>query len=500
MRRSFVVLLLLTISTSIAAPQSQTIYFKKDHIYAGPGGPEIATVTPLPSDQTAPSVPTGLSTSNVTLTSVQVNWTGATTNADSTLAGFKVYRQQGSGASLPVGTVAAIVGQGSPPATTTTYNFTDQPLTPGTGFTYVVRSFDQSQNHSSASSGVSVTTSTGSDTTAPLTPTALTGYLLTRNSVRLTWNRSIDSGGSGISGYKVYRGGNLISGSNPIANPTYDDTGLSYNTSYAYTITAIDGASNASAATSAFNITTDRELLVQDDFNRPDAALASPWGVNIGSPTFGDGSNYGGPIDGKLKIVGLRLVASTAFPFLSSYYYDEMMSLWIEVPWTPVGVWSQSAIQPSTNSFKASIDVVTSNSTGGLFFYAQSATGQFTDPIGYPASYSSSRGFRAILQSGSVILQNCTDLNYLGATSSVCSTVGSATGVPTTGIVSVETNSSTGSVKVYVNGTLKITATVSTSLMTGPLGGASLGYYDYVSGSPTTYHTATLDNFILERN
>ena len=35
--------------------------------------------------------------------------------------------------------------------------------------------------------------------------------------------------------------------------------------------------------TGAFNISTDRELLVQDDFNRVDGALASPWTVNIHS-------------------------------------------------------------------------------------------------------------------------------------------------------------------------------------------------------------------------
>lgn len=38
----------------------QTIFWKKDHVYNGPGGKEIATITPAPSDQTAPTAPTGL--------------------------------------------------------------------------------------------------------------------------------------------------------------------------------------------------------------------------------------------------------------------------------------------------------------------------------------------------------------------------------------------------------------------------------------------------------
>ena len=35
------------------------------------------------------------------------------------------------------------------------------------------------------------------------------------------------------------------------------------------------------------------------------------------------------------------------------------------------------------------------------------------------------------------------------------------------------------------------------SVMTGPVGGTVLGYYD---ATDSTYHTATVDNFILERN
>lgn len=479
-------LLALSMTTSISA--QQTIYWRKDHIYAGPGGKEIAVITPAPADQTSPAAPIGLSATSVTATSVSLSWT-ASTSAD--VVGHKIYRRQGSGANLPVGTAGP--GPGS-------LSFTDQPLPPSTsGMTYTIVAFDQAQNQSPPSSSVTVTTSSANDTTAPATPASLTGYLLTRNSVRLTWNRSIDTGGSGISGYKVYRGGALISGG-AIPNPAFDDSGLAYNTNLSYTVTAIDGASHESAPTAAFNITTDRELLIQDNFNRLDGALVSPWTASIGSPAFGDGVNYGGPIDGRLKIAGLRLTASAAYPLLSSYYYDECLAQWIEYAWPPSGVWSQAALQPSTNSFKATLDVAANTSGAGIVFYAQPATGQFTDPLGVTATYASSRGYRALLQSGSVILQSCTDLNYLGSSSAVCSTAGSAAGVPTTGTVSVETNASTGSVKVYVNGTLQISATISTGLMSGAAGAASLGYYDYAGGNPTTYHTATLDNFVLERN
>jgi hypothetical protein len=112
------------LTAGIAEAQT-TLYFKRDHVYAGPGGGEIAIITPAPSDTAAPGVPTGVGTSSVTATSVVVSWTGSTDSGGSLLAGYKVYRQKGSGASLPVGTVAS--------GTTT---FTDQPLEPSTSYTW----------------------------------------------------------------------------------------------------------------------------------------------------------------------------------------------------------------------------------------------------------------------------------------------------------------------------------------------------------------------------
>ena len=40
----------------------QTLYFKRDHIYDGPGGGRVATVSPAPVDQTAPGWPATRST------------------------------------------------------------------------------------------------------------------------------------------------------------------------------------------------------------------------------------------------------------------------------------------------------------------------------------------------------------------------------------------------------------------------------------------------------
>jgi hypothetical protein len=50
------VVVLLFIATAIAA--QQIILSKKDHVYAGINGSEIAVITPPPTDTTAPTAPT----------------------------------------------------------------------------------------------------------------------------------------------------------------------------------------------------------------------------------------------------------------------------------------------------------------------------------------------------------------------------------------------------------------------------------------------------------
>ena len=224
-------------------------------------------MTPLPSDQTAPGNPT-LNTPTVTATSVSLTWSSVTDTGGSGLAGYKVYRQRGTGASLPVGTVTGT-------------SFTDQPLQPSTGYTYKIVAFDNAQNHSSGSNSVNATTTAmGSDTTAPTVPPAASGSALAWNRVRISWQSSIDNGGSGVAGYKVYKAGNLISGASPITNLFFEDTTVVASTAYSYTVKAIDNATNASADTPAVQVTTPREIVFSDNFDRPTGA-AFNWSYNF---------------------------------------------------------------------------------------------------------------------------------------------------------------------------------------------------------------------------
>ncbi|MHB8892473.1 MAG: RNase A-like domain-containing protein, partial [Candidatus Limnocylindrales bacterium] len=101
---------------------------------------------------------------------------------------------------------------------------------------------------------VLVTTGTGgggSDTTAPSVPTGLTATATGPATVALSWTASTDN--VAVAGYRVLRGGSVVA---TVAGTTWTDTGLTASTAYAYTVTAIDGAGNESAASGSTGATT----------------------------------------------------------------------------------------------------------------------------------------------------------------------------------------------------------------------------------------------------
>ncbi|WP_425281129.1 cellulase family glycosylhydrolase [Paenibacillus jilunlii] len=90
-----------------------------------------------------------------------------------------------------------------------------------------------------------------SDNQAPTTPANLSATSPTYSTVALTWTGSTDN--VGVAGYNIYQNGNLVHIS-PTTN--YTVTGLKANTTYAFTVKAIDAAGNLSAASNAVSIKT----------------------------------------------------------------------------------------------------------------------------------------------------------------------------------------------------------------------------------------------------
>jgi chitodextrinase len=90
------------------------------------------------------------------------------------------------------------------------------------------------------------------DTTAPSAPGAPASSAVGSTSVTLTWTPSTDN--VGVTGYYVYRNGNLVA---TVANGTsYTDSTVAAATTYSYTVKAFDAAANVSAQSGALSVIT----------------------------------------------------------------------------------------------------------------------------------------------------------------------------------------------------------------------------------------------------
>lgn len=182
-------------------------------------------------DTVLPSAPGTPSLVSATATSVSLTWAAATDDVG--IGGYRVLRNgvQVSG-NITAGT-----------------SYTDNGLAPSTAYSYTVVAYDTSGNVGPASGAASL--STTADTSAPTAPGGLGVSAVTQTSLHLAWNASTDN--VGVVGYRVKRGGTDISGL--ITATSFDDSGLTANTSYSYTVTAYDAAGN-STASAALPVTT----------------------------------------------------------------------------------------------------------------------------------------------------------------------------------------------------------------------------------------------------
>ena len=109
-------------------------------------------------DTTPPSTPSGLTTSVISSTQINVSWTASTD--DVAVAGYQVERCTGVGCS----NFALLT-------TMSATSFNNTGLTPSTSYSYRVRATDAAGNFSAYSTPASATTvATGGDTTPPSTP------------------------------------------------------------------------------------------------------------------------------------------------------------------------------------------------------------------------------------------------------------------------------------------------------------------------------------------
>jgi chitodextrinase len=199
------------------------------YIQAASGGASVQITTYSMADTTAPSVPAGLSASNLAATSFTLNWSASTDNVGVT--GYDIFKN------------STLLGS----STTTNYAVTG--LVPLTAYGMTVKAKDAVGNVSAASGTLSVTTT--ADTTAPSVPVILSVSNLEATGFTLAWAASTDN--VQVTGYDVYRDG-VLAGSTATTN--YTVTGLAPTTAYTMTVKAKDAAGNASAASAPRSVTT----------------------------------------------------------------------------------------------------------------------------------------------------------------------------------------------------------------------------------------------------
>jgi len=203
----------------------------------------VVSATTLPDTQ-APTAPTSATATVVSNTSIKVTWTASTD--DVKVTGYKIERCGGVGCTNFVQV-----------ATSTSVTYTNSSLIQGSSYSYRIRANDAAGNVSGYSN-VTTTTTTGTDTQVPSTPTGLTATPTSSTQINLTWTASTDN--VGVTGYRVERcQGTGCSTFAQIATPTgstYSDSGLMGSTSYSYRVRATDAANNLSGYSSTATATT----------------------------------------------------------------------------------------------------------------------------------------------------------------------------------------------------------------------------------------------------
>jgi hypothetical protein len=152
-------------------------------------------------------------------------------------------------------------------------------------------------NGVSTASETIVLTVTATDVTAPSVPNGLTGSAVSTTAVLLGWTASTDN--IAIDHYLVYRDGTQIG---TAVSTSYSDTGLSPDTTYSYTIAAVDAAGNVSSKSDWYNVHTAALLRGAQTRNVTDAstltaalaeAVANPsavFTINLAAGTYTVGS------------------------------------------------------------------------------------------------------------------------------------------------------------------------------------------------------------------
>ncbi len=212
--------------------RNNAIYLRQNNRNPFIDHPEyVGMIWGAPLDTLAPTAPTNLITSNITISGLNLNWTASTDNISVTA--YDVYLN------------------GTLYTTVTTNSATILGLNSNTSYTIYVIAKDAAGNNSVSSATLVATTLPVPDTTPPTSPRNLTHSGVTGSSITLQWSKSTDN--VGVSSYDVYVDGIF---SQSVTNSNATISGLSPATSYSFFIVAKDANGNSSLASSSATFRT----------------------------------------------------------------------------------------------------------------------------------------------------------------------------------------------------------------------------------------------------
>ncbi|MGW6554978.1 fibronectin type III domain-containing protein [Streptomyces sp. NPDC055051] len=196
-----------------------------------------ACTTSPPKDTTPPGVPTGLTATSGSATTVHVMWEAATD--DRAVTAYQVLQDGRQVKELPAATLMTDVTG----------------LAPGTRPTVAVRARDAAGNTSPATPAVAATTlrATAEDRRPPTAPGTLRATPDGSDAAVLTWTASRDD--TRVTAYDVHQAGVRVHTA-PGTATTARVTGLRPGTAYSFTLRARDAAENSSPDSPAADLTT----------------------------------------------------------------------------------------------------------------------------------------------------------------------------------------------------------------------------------------------------
>jgi len=192
----------------------------------------VMVTTLATTDVTAPSAPTNLTWTNVGGT-VTLTWTASTDDV-----GVIAYDLYFGSFYLGAFGETSIVMMG---------------FKTGTPYTFSVKARDAAGNTSVASNTTTVLLGATQDTTPPSTPSSVTASSVTTSSMTIRWTASTDNSGTVVM-YQVFTNGTAAT--NTFGTTSANLTGLTANTSYTITVTALDAANNVSSPSTAITAWT----------------------------------------------------------------------------------------------------------------------------------------------------------------------------------------------------------------------------------------------------